>query len=123
MNPTTGACTVALIPAAGRGTRFSGDMPKQYVEIAGETVLSRTISAMADTQCFDLIALVISPDDTQFDSFSLPTSVALLDKNFDFATKKVPLMVLKMGGKTRAETVSNGLKFLMEEKWLDKDDT
>ena len=32
-------------------------------------------------------------------------------------------MVLKMGGKTRAETVSNGLKFLMEEKWLDKDDT
>ena len=123
MNPTTGACTVALIPAAGRGTRFSGDMPKQYVEIAGETVLSRTISAMADTQCFDLIALVISSDDTQFDSFRLPENVALLDKNFDFATKKVPLMVLKMGGKTRAESVANGLKFLMEEKWLDKDDT
>ena len=123
MNPTTGACSIALIPAAGRGTRFSGDMPKQYIEVAGKTVLFRTISTIADTQCFDLIALVISPDDTHFDSFRLPENVVLLDKNFDFATKKVPLMVLKMGGKTRAESVSNGLKFLMEEKWLDKDDT
>ena len=125
MNPTTGACTVALIPAAGRGTRFSGDMPKQYIELAGETVLSRTISAVAETQCFDLIVIVISPDDTHFDSFRLPERVVLFDKNFDFATikTKVPLMVLKMGGKTRAETVANGLKFLVEEKWLDKDDT
>lgn len=123
MNPKTGACTVALIPAAGRGMRFAGDLPKQYVEVAGESVLFRTLKAMADTQSFDLLTVVISPDDTHFEQIRLPENVALLDKNFEFGTPKIPLMVLKMGGKTRAESVSNGLKFLMEEKWLDKDDT
>lgn len=123
MNPTTGACSIALIPAAGKGTRFAGDLPKQYVEVGGETVLFRTLKTLADTQCFDLLSVVISPDDTQFDSFRLPENVALLDKNFEFGTPKIPLMVLKMGGATRAESVANGLKFLMEEKWLDKDDT
>lgn len=123
MNPTTGACSIALIPAAGKGTRFAGDLPKQYVEVGGETVLFRTLKTLADTQCFDLLSVVISPDDTQFDSFRLPENVVLLDKNFEFGTPKIPLMVLKMGGATRAESVANGLKFLMEEKWLDKDDT
>ena len=33
---------IALIPAAGVGLRFGAGKPKQYVEIAGKTVLQHT---------------------------------------------------------------------------------
>lgn len=35
-----------VIPAAGRGARFGGDIPKQYLEVAGRTVLMHTLDAL-----------------------------------------------------------------------------
>ena len=35
--------TSVIIPAAGVGTRFGGDVPKQYIEIDGEPILIKTI--------------------------------------------------------------------------------
>jgi 2-C-methyl-D-erythritol 4-phosphate cytidylyltransferase len=32
--------TWAVVPSAGRGTRFGGDVPKQYLEVAGEPLLA-----------------------------------------------------------------------------------
>ena len=37
----------ALIVAAGRGTRFGGDLPKQYLPLGGGTVLRHAVSAFA----------------------------------------------------------------------------
>ena len=34
---------IALIPAAGIGSRFGAGKPKQYVEIGGKTVLQHTL--------------------------------------------------------------------------------
>ena len=36
-----------LIPAAGRGTRFGGEIPKQLLLLAGEPVLARSVRAFA----------------------------------------------------------------------------
>ncbi len=36
-----------LIPAAGGGTRFGGQVPKQLLSLAGETILMRSVSAFA----------------------------------------------------------------------------
>jgi len=36
----------AVVPAAGRGARFGGDVPKQYLEVAGELLLAHTLRAL-----------------------------------------------------------------------------
>ena len=37
----------ALLVAAGRGLRAGLDIPKQYLDLAGETMLTRSIRALA----------------------------------------------------------------------------
>ncbi len=53
----------ALIVAAGRGSRAGGGLPKQYRQIGGEAVLSRTIRALLASDQIDLVKCVIHPDD------------------------------------------------------------
>lgn len=36
----------AVIPAAGRGTRFGGDIPKQYLEAAGKPLIVHALDAL-----------------------------------------------------------------------------
>ena len=36
----------AIVPAAGRGTRFGGDVPKQYLDVAGQPLLLHTLQAL-----------------------------------------------------------------------------
>lgn len=36
----------AVVPAAGRGTRFGGDVPKQYLEVAGQSLLAHALDAL-----------------------------------------------------------------------------
>ena len=50
---------VAIITAAGRGTRAGGDLPKQWHMLAGKPVLAHSLSAFAG---FSRI-LVIHPED------------------------------------------------------------
>jgi 2-C-methyl-D-erythritol 4-phosphate cytidylyltransferase/2-C-methyl-D-erythritol 2,4-cyclodiphosphate synthase len=53
----------ALIVAAGRGLRVGLDRPKQYLDIGGETVLARSIRALAADSRVKSILCVIHPDD------------------------------------------------------------
>jgi 2-C-methyl-D-erythritol 4-phosphate cytidylyltransferase / 2-C-methyl-D-erythritol 2,4-cyclodiphosphate synthase len=53
----------AIIVAAGRGTRASSDLPKQYVTIAGMTVLERSIRNLAAEPRVGKIICVIHRDD------------------------------------------------------------
>ena len=41
------AKTAAVLLAAGTGTRFGADLPKQYHRIAGQTVLRHAATALA----------------------------------------------------------------------------
>jgi len=47
--------TVALIVAAGKGTRVGGDTPKQYAPLAGVPVLARAVDAFGDMPVFVVI--------------------------------------------------------------------
>jgi 2-C-methyl-D-erythritol 4-phosphate cytidylyltransferase/2-C-methyl-D-erythritol 2,4-cyclodiphosphate synthase len=51
--------TVAIIVAAGRGTRAGGDLPKQWQMLNGQPVLAHTLAAFAGLPR----VLVIHPDD------------------------------------------------------------
>ena len=85
--------TTAIIVAAGSGTRFNSDTPKQFIEINGKPILQHTIEKFEVCRFVDSIVLVLAePFVATFrhDSFTKITHVTA-------------------GGDTRARSVSNGL--------------
>ena len=36
----------AVVPAAGRGARFGGEVPKQYLQVAGEPLIAHSLRAL-----------------------------------------------------------------------------
>ncbi len=70
--------TVALIVAAGRGTRAGGGLPKQYREVGGEPVLRRTIRALLASPLVDGALTVIHPDDAALYAEAAPEDPRLL---------------------------------------------
>ncbi len=73
--------SVALIVAAGSGSRTGLDFPKQYLSLGDEMMLTKTIRAFYDHPEIDQIQLVINPDDIDLyreaiKGFKLPHWVA-----------------------------------------------
>lgn len=88
---------LALVPAAGHGSRFGAPSPKQYLQLNGKPLMWHTLRALAAVAAIDTVAVVISPNDEWFD-------------DFDWGHAK--LQVLRVGGASRAESVRNGLDAL-----------
>jgi 2-C-methyl-D-erythritol 4-phosphate cytidylyltransferase len=89
----------ALIPAAGRGTRFGGAVLKQYLPICGKAVLAHSIRAFQFHPLIGGITVILAEDDQWFES-----AVGSLSSVVETVT----------GGDTRAQSVRNGLRFIME---------
>jgi 2-C-methyl-D-erythritol 4-phosphate cytidylyltransferase / 2-C-methyl-D-erythritol 2,4-cyclodiphosphate synthase len=89
----------ALIVAAGRGSRFGGDLPKQYAPLAGRPVLARTVVAFAGHPSVSLIQVVIHADDR-----------ALYDDAVGSSQHK--LRPPALGGATRQASALAGLEAL-----------
>jgi 2-C-methyl-D-erythritol 4-phosphate cytidylyltransferase/2-C-methyl-D-erythritol 2,4-cyclodiphosphate synthase len=53
--------TLALIVAAGTGTRFGGNVPKQYLDLGGISVLRRTVEAFLAHPRVTVVRVVIQP--------------------------------------------------------------
>jgi len=90
----------ALIPAAGRGTRYGGAILKQYLPISGKAVLAHSIKIFQFHPQISRITVVLAEDDQWFAS-----SVGALAS----AVETV------IGGDTRAKSVRNGLTFIVEK--------
>ncbi|TDK32664.1 2-C-methyl-D-erythritol 4-phosphate cytidylyltransferase [Luteimonas terrae] len=88
-----------IVPAAGRGTRFGGDVPKQFLQVGGRSLLAHTLDALAGHPGIGGVVLVIGIDDAP----ELPDAV-LHGK---------PLLRAS-GGETRAASVLSGLHALPE---------
>jgi 2-C-methyl-D-erythritol 4-phosphate cytidylyltransferase len=54
---------VAVIPAAGIGSRLGGGVPKQYLLLAGMPVLARTLAAFETSAAIQAIVVVAPPGD------------------------------------------------------------
>ena len=92
--------TVALIVAAGRGRRMGEARPKQFLPLAGQPILTRTIAAFLDMAWINRVTVVINPDDR-----------ALYDDAICGVTD-VRLSAPVPGGTTRAASVRLGLQAL-----------
>lgn len=92
----------AIIVAAGSGTRFGSARPKQFIEIAGKSLIFHTLERFENCDAIDEIILVLAAGEIE---------------NFREISENQNLKKLKKiiaGGKTRAESVSNGLKAIDE---------
>ena len=96
MNP---ARTVALIVAAGRGSRFGATAPKQYVDLAGKTVLRHSLETFTRHPRIDAVRVVIHSDDRAM---------------YDAAIAGLALLEPVTGGATRQESVHRGLRSLQD---------
>ena len=93
--------TVALIVAGGSSERFGGELPKQFVEIAGKPLLSHTISKFEQADSIDEIVLVVAEEYLQY------TTEHIIDPyHFHKVIKVVS------GGQTRRQSVLKGLQAL-----------
>jgi len=88
---------IALIVAAGRGTRFGGPLPKQYALLDGMPVLRRTLLAFRDAPGITGLRVVIAPGD---------------DAPYDEAAAGLDLPAPVAGGGSRQQSVLNGLEAL-----------
>jgi 2-C-methyl-D-erythritol 4-phosphate cytidylyltransferase len=51
--------TVAVVPAAGSGERLGARVPKAFVEVAGQTLLRRAVSALLRSQVVDRVVVAV----------------------------------------------------------------
>ena len=92
----------ALIPCAGTGTRAGTALPKQYQRVAGQQMVMHTLAAFAATPGIDNIVVVVAPGDGFFDDLSAT-----------LAAFNATVRVAYCGGNTRAESVFNGLNYVL----------
>jgi 2-C-methyl-D-erythritol 4-phosphate cytidylyltransferase len=91
--------TWAIVPAAGRGTRMGGAIPKQYLDVAGAPMMAHTLGALLTHPSVEGVVIVLAPDDELWPGWS-----ELLGK---------PVLACS-GGESRAESVLAGLGALPE---------
>ena len=89
----------AVVPAAGIGSRFGGDVPKQYLEVAGEPLLAHTLRALLAHPGVAGAVVVLAQDDPRWPGWS------------ELEGKPVLACV---GGESRADSVLAGLDALPE---------
>ena len=89
----------AVVPAAGSGRRFGGDVAKQYVELDGEPLLAHALRALLAHPAVEGAVVVLAADDAAWPGWAQVSGKPVLACT---------------GGATRAESVLAGLAALPE---------
>ena len=91
----------AIILASGSSSRFGGELPKQFIEIDGKTILEHSVNAFEINENITDIIVVCNPD-------YIELSKEILSNKFS------KIRHITTGGKTRQESSYIGV-FLVEE--------
>jgi len=87
----------AVIPAAGIGTRMASEIPKQYLEIAGKTILEHTLDRFFNHSKIAGVVLAISPHDQYWQQLNIRSEKTL---------------IMAQGGAERCHSVLSALQIL-----------
>ena len=88
---------IALVVAAGRGTRLGATLPKQYLPLAGKSVLRHSLEALAAHPKIGRVRVVFNPDDAA---------------EYARASAGLDLLPPVAGGAARQDSVRLGLESL-----------
>jgi len=91
--------SIALIVAAGTGTRLGGEVPKQYLPLGGRAVLRHSVETFLQHPAISGVRAVISPEHRAL---------------YDGAVAGLPILPPVAGGVSRQDSVRNGLESLAE---------
>lgn len=94
---------IAILPAAGVGSRMCMTFPKQYLSIGKKTLLEHAISALLQQSCIRRVIIAISPDDHWFSRLPIAAD---------------PRVTIVNGGKKRADSVMAGLMHAVQAPWV-----
>jgi 2-C-methyl-D-erythritol 4-phosphate cytidylyltransferase len=90
----------AVIPAAGTGSRMQSDLPKQYLQLNGKTVIEHTLDAFCENKKIKGIIVAVSKQDTWWKSLAISSHSKIKTT---------------LGGAERCHSVLNCLQFLAEK--------
>lgn len=96
---------VVVIPAAGVGSRMGANKPKQYLPLAGQTILQKTVKKFLNLEYVAQVVIAISKSDPYFDDLKLAEH---------------PKVTVVDGGNERADSVSNGIAWAKQQgfEWV-----
>lgn len=92
--------TWAIVPAAGKGARFGGDVPKQYLQVAGMPVLLHTLGALLSHPGVKGAMVVVAEGDAHWPGWT--------------EVEGKPVLACT-GGASRSDSVLAGLAALPDE--------
>lgn len=87
----------AIVPAAGSGSRFGAEKPKQYLDLLGRPLIYHTLAALVAHPLIERVWVVLAPDDPWW-------------PRYDWSALGPKLETVRCGGATRAQSVGNGLR-------------
>jgi 2-C-methyl-D-erythritol 4-phosphate cytidylyltransferase len=105
MNPSVGSSpqVIAVLPAAGIGSRMQADCPKQYLTIGHQTLLEHAIHALLRHPRITQVIVAINPEDQQFKTLPIASD---------------PRVLVTEGGQQRADSVMAGLQLAGNAQWV-----
>ena len=92
----------AIVPAAGIGSRMGADCPKQYLTLAGKTILEHTLGCLLSHPAIARVIVALAPHDEWFEQLAVAAD---------------PRILRVEGGIERAYSVLNALH-VAEGKWV-----
>ncbi len=92
----------AIVPAAGIGSRMGADCPKQYLTLAGKTILEHTLGCLLSHPAIVRVIVALAPHDEWFEQLAVAAD---------------PRVLRVEGGSERAYSVLNALH-VVEGKWV-----
>ncbi|MGL4251390.1 MAG: 2-C-methyl-D-erythritol 4-phosphate cytidylyltransferase [Aeromonas sp.] len=92
----------AIVPAAGIGSRMRAERPKQYLPLAGKTILEHTLTRLLSHPAIAQVIVALAPHDCWFET--LPVAID-------------PRIVRVEGGGERAFSVLNAL-YVVQGEWV-----
>jgi 2-C-methyl-D-erythritol 4-phosphate cytidylyltransferase len=93
-----------VVPAAGIGKRMKTDCPKQYLHIAGKTIIEHTLTNLLEHSQVQRVIVVLNPNDILFAQLPIASH---------------PCIEVVEGGQERCDSVLAGLNYLADdEEWV-----
>ena len=94
---------IAVVPAAGIGSRMLSECPKQYLSIGNKTILEHSLDALLAHPAISRVIVALNPQDTYF---------------AHLAAANDPRIIPVIGGKDRADSVLAGLNAASQAEWV-----